>query len=297
MFVFSGKDSFAAYSAARECAQQLSNSTHKEIIILNDEDVSDPQELMLRLDSVSLFTSGEIVLLKRPLSSPKFQRFISDKLDKLKDLDLVIWQDSDLDKRLTFTKELQKLRIWKEFSEPEDNEIISWVMSEAEKVKISRSDAAHMIERLGKDKWLLKNELVKLQLFTEATGEAVTTSMIDNITGSNVTGDIWKFLDSLTQGSKLAALQELEKMMAFEDMTQYIMTMLNRELTLLAQVKAASNPQTLKMSPFVLKKTIAKAHKFSWQKLQTLARALMRLDNAIKSGKVEGKIGLSFAIE
>lgn len=294
MFVFSGKDSYASYAAALEYAQKLAKSSGKQLVFLNDEDVSDPQEILLRLDAVSLFASGEVVLLKRPFSSTKLQRFITDKLDKLKDLDLVIWQDTDLDKRLNTTKELQKLKILKEFGEPEDNEIVDWMVKQLGDVKISKSDAAHMVERLGKDKWLLKNELEKLRLFAEATGENISRDVIDHITGSSVTGDIWKFLDSLTQGNKLIALQELEKMMTFEDVTQYIMTMLNRELTLLAQVKAAPNPQALKMSGFVLKKTMAKAHKFSWQKLQNLARALIRLDNAIKSGKVEGKLGLTF---
>lgn len=294
MFVFSGKDSFASYKAALEYAQKLASSTSKQLVLLNDEDIGDAQELLLRLDSVSLFSSGEVVLLKRPFTSTKLQRFIAEKIDKLKDLDLVIWQDTELDKRLNLTKELQKSKIITEFGEPESGDLFRWIISQSGDIKLIQSQAAYIVERVGNDKWLLQNEIIKLRLYIQATGESVTKEIIDKVFGSSVTGDIWKFLDTLTQGNKLGALQELDKMMAFEDVTQYILTMLNRELTLLAQVKSAPNPQALKMSGFVLKKTMAKAHKFSWRKLQNLARTLIRLDSAIKSGKVEGKLGLTF---
>jgi DNA polymerase III subunit delta len=297
--VFAGEDTFASYNAAREYATKLSQQSNMELLIVDGDELNKVSDLTQPLESMSMFDSGKVLLAKRLLSNPKLASYIEDNLENLKDKPLVIWQDKKLDARTGLSKSLKSHKLVSESSVLSEGEIVNWLKAEAKQagVELSSDLARRLVEYKGTDRGILFQELQKLISYTQATESRLDQSALDSLIGADLTGDIWKFLDALANGNKAAAISEFEKLTHHSDNIQYLLSMLSRELTILYQVLWAKQEgkslQALKLHPFVLEKAAKKASRFTLAKLQKLSQALLRLDLAIKQGKLEDITGLT----
>ena len=299
MKAFAGEDAFASYNAAREYAAQLSEQLRLELLILDGDDLVSAADLVRPLDSMSLFDTGKVVFAKRLFANTKLTKYIDDNLKDLIDKPLVVWHDKKLDARTSLSKTLKAKELLVEFAPLSTNEVAAWLSTEAKQmgVNMPRALGSRLIEYKGEDRGILYQEMRKLADYSLATGRAIDQAVLDSLTGTEATGDIWKFLDALALGHKAIAMTEFDKLTRFTDNTQYLISMLSRELTIMAQVMWAKQHgkslQTLKLHPFVIEKATKKASRFTWEKLQKLSLALLRLDMGVKQGRVEELVGLT----
>ncbi len=296
--LYAGDDSFNSYNQALEFARQLAQKHKRELTILEADDLDSPKQLMQHLQAISLFNASEVVLAKRLLKNSNLAKYVQDNLQNLTNSYLIIWHDQKLDKRQALVKTLIADKNVTEFNLPTGSELNSWLVAQAKAkgIKLNPALASQILMQLGNDIGRLNQELNKLALFLEASGGQLDSQLISQVIGAEVTGDIWKLLDSLSVGSKQTTVTELDKLMQFDDNGQYLLTMLARELQIISSVKYAQvnklSLQELGLHRFVLEKALAKAQKFSWSKLQKLSKALFKLDLAIKQGRMEERMGL-----
>jgi len=266
-----------------------------------EADEVDINQLLSHVSAISLFNSKSLVYLKRLFDSPSLSRQFESALDFFKEVDIVIWQPTKADKRTSLYKAIAKQGKVVEHQQLKYRDLVSWVAKAAkqQKLELPTKLAELLIERAGEDKFKLSQELEKLVRLVQPNSDKeqdptalskISEDLILDSVGVSTTGDVWIFLDALASGNRKKALIEFDKMMRFEPNVQYILSMLARELWLMAQVLDTQEKgiplSTLGMQPFVLRKTQQKLQRYSWQRIQKLSQGLLRLDLAIKQGAV-----------
>ncbi len=298
--IFSGEDTYESYRAAKKAAAELAQDLNIPMSVVEADELT-RDEVLQKLQNIGLFSSGQVLMAKRAMKNSGLVEYIENNLEKALQLPMIIWQDGKLDKRKGVVKKLSQAKVLHDFPLGKSWEVESWLAAKLKNLGLPAGNIKgftnELILKVGTDKWSLSQEMDKISLFKEAKGEFPDPSVL---LGTDVSGDIWKFLDALAGGQKQLAADELQRLFRFGESDQFIIAMLARELSLLndylhllAMGKVAEAGKILKLHPFVLKKLQAKADRFTLEKVKKLLQALLRLDFAIKRGSLDAQVGLT----
>ncbi|MDD2753302.1 MAG: DNA polymerase III subunit delta [Candidatus Portnoybacteria bacterium] len=180
----------------------------------------------------------------------------------------------------------------------------AWIKKEAELAgaKISAGAVKKLAIFVGPDLWQMKNETDKLVSF--ANGETINEAMIEELVKARIENDIFKTIDALAQRNKQAALTFLHRHLAEGESEIYLLSMLVYQFRNLLLVKSEIErgmqfqalAKTIKMHPFVLRKSFEQGRGFTLQALKKIYERLLELDCAIKSGRIEPQVALDLVV-
>lgn len=300
IYLFSGEDYYESFNRALVTAQNLAAKSNSQVNIVNADELSDINYILQLLDGVDMFSATGILLLKRLLSNKKFIEYFAENFDKLSSFDIVIWQDIKADSKLKLVKNIAEFKLLFNFDLPKEGEMKNWILLKAKEKSLilNTNQANFLFERYQFNKYSVLSELDKLSIYKKVKKiNTITDEVMQEVMGFNIKGDMWKFLDYFGNKNKLKALIEFEKITRYEDNSQLLISMLNRELKLIAQYKyvkeSGRDLSELKLPPFIIKKTADKARNFTFAEVKNLIKRLFDLDFAIKSGIIEEKSALT----
>jgi DNA polymerase-3 subunit delta len=300
--LFCGEDTYESYTNAQKLAKTLAKEKQIETKIINSDELSDPSEILIEIEGVGMFSSSKVILLKRPLSNKKLIDFLVEKFERLNEYEIILWQDSNADGKLKFVKMLKDKKQINNFDKLKAWQLEAWVenICKAKNIKLTKDQIKFIVERTEENKWFVINELRKIDLYLATDGKknnpTLTETELSRILGLDVRGDIWKFLDYLGNKDNKNLLSEYERIINYEDNVQYLIAMINRELSILAKIvfskENSLDLKELKLHPFVLQKTLKKSSNFKFEEIRNLLNKLFNLDLSIKSGEISDKLGL-----
>jgi len=296
MFVYAGADTYESYNAAKTNLARISKEKNFEVKIIDEDDIHSINDFLYLTDTIDMFGSTPVIFAKRVLNNKDIAAYISDNIETLQHLDIIIWQDKGIDGKTKIAKTLAFYKLIKSFDAPKPVEIKVWIKERIREVDISLSEDSinFIVEHVSTDKWMIENELQKLSVLDI---KKASIEDIKSIFGLTVKGDIWKFMDYVGNRQKSKAIAEFEKLNMYEDTTQLMITLLQREFRLIAQILSAKGSNSklsgLGITPFIVKKSESKARNFTFNEIREYVGRLFNLDYAIKSGKIEDKIGLT----
>lgn len=291
--LFHGEDSFESYHAAKAQAAKIHKQETGSRLVVLEADELEIDDFARNIQSTNLFGEQSIVLAKRLLANSRLSAYLEKNLDPMLDKQIVIWHDSKADGRTALVKGLKQKGEVTEFAAVKEWLVADWVQKRAKlhRLSLTADLASTLVEYVGVNKWKLESELQKLRVLQDSQDRKLDKHAVLSAIGIDKTGDVWKYLDYLSGGQKGRAIKELERLYSYQDNTQYLISMLNREVWLLARISHALQKglplSELKLHPFVLKKLQQKAARFNTTTLKRLAKGLLRVDLAIKQGRVE----------
>lgn len=296
MFVYSGEDTYASYKTAKLHVNKISKEKNKDIKIINEDDVNNLNDLLYQVESIDIFGSSPVFFAKRILNSKDIATYFAENIEQFKNVDLIIWQDKPLDSKTKIFKTLTLHKLVKNFDLPKIPELKIWLKEYSKKIQLKLNEPVinFILENVSTDKWVLEKELKKLSIINLSEP---SVENIKEIFGLTVKGDLWNFLDYVGNRDKSKAINELLKLTAYEDTSQLIISLLQREFRLITQVNVSRNNseqiKSLAIPSFILKKTQTKSKNFTLKELKTYTERLFNLDYAIKSGEIDDKMGLT----
>lgn len=296
MKVFSGEDSFESYTNLLEYVNQISSKTNLSIKVLNEDEIS-IDFFIDRLSSLDIFGENYIYILKRVLNKKDISTFILENINRLKDEDIVIWNDTSLDKRSSLYKKLKDLELINDYPKLTERDFRNWldkILSKKE-FKLTNDAYEYLLLNSLNNKWLITSNIKKLELLDKRDIDLKTISKYINIDSN---GDIWKFLEYFSSRKRDKAILEMDKLLTIGDNTQYLISMINREIKILYKVLVVKRENKdiykyLKISPFQLKLYINKSRNFKEFELKKLIERLFNIDYMIKKGEIEDKLALT----
>lgn len=299
IYLFSGEDYYESYNKALGTAQNIATKTNSSVNLVNADEITDINYILQLLEGIDMFSSSGILVLKRLLNNKKFIEYFAENFQNLSKFEIIIWQDTKADSKLKLVKKISETKLLYSYDLPKEGEMKNWIMTKAKEqgINLTPTFANFLFERLQFNKFSIISELKKLQIYIQIKNvKTLSEEIIEEVMGLNIKGDMWKFLDYFGSRNKIKSLIEFEKITKYEDNSQLLISMINRELKLISQYKYVKENgrdiSELKLPPFIIKKTADKSKNFTTSEIKTLIKRLFDLDYAIKSGVVEEKPGL-----
>ncbi len=219
--------------------------------------------------------------------------------------DLIFVEREDVDKRSALFAYLKKAATVREFLPKEGVELQRWLHDRAKHlgVKLAPDAGALLIEYVGNDGRALLTELQKLAAYA-GDQRLIETESVRLLVADSGESSVFAFVDALSTRQLAPALGLLAELLADGEAPLKLLFMIGRQIRLLLQVKELveqrMRPEAiaseLKQPPFVVRKAVDQAQRFTGSALVQLHDRLLELDYWSKTGRIAGDAALELLV-
>jgi len=252
----------------------------------------------------SMFKEKKLFVLRNAFSNEPFKgRFIKEGKQFLALNDVIVFYEprglKKTDPLFKFLKSKGKIQ---EFAPFDDLHFKNFVKKEFEenKAEISTPAFYELLNYLSNDLFEAHNEILKLSSFKK--GKLVEKEDVEALVSSKIETSIFKTIDAIASKNKKEAFNLLHKHTENGENPLYLFSMITFQFRNLLLVKylvdkgipSYSLSQYLKVHPYVLKKSLYAANRFTLSELKRIYERLYLVDFDIKIGKIESKLALDY---
>lgn len=204
------------------------------------------------------------------------------------DLNILVYESGAIDKRRSLCSYLlndDSITRY-EMNELADRELDSHIVSYVEDRggSISRDAVSNLSFGIGSDLYRLHNELDKLLSYTSRG--AISAENVSEIVSLDVSSDIFQLIDYMARGSFTAFVSEYRRLLRNNENEYYIFSMMVYQFRNLALIRScldegmgdSSIASHVKLHPYVVKKSLPLARKFSLEIISRIYGELLELD-------------------
>lgn len=274
-----------------------------------------PDELLTVAGAMPFLASRRLVVLSNflgRLNSPASRDKFLAQLDRLPPTTALVLIEYRL---LTEEKDLQKnkkhwLERWadeageratnRRYPLPRGPALERWIVDKARQAggQFTPQAAGVLAHLVGEDPRLAAQEIEKLLTYVNFR-RPVEPDDVELLTADTAQGDIFGMVDALSARDGRRALGMLHRLLEQQDAFS-IFGMVVRQFRLLLLARevldrggnADDVARELKSHPYVARKVSGQANKFSVPELEMVYHRLLDIDDAMKSGKIEGNLAL-----
>lgn len=217
---------------------------------------------------------------------------------------VLIFVESDVDKRSRMYKEVVKNGRAVEFSTPKEDELVSWVRSMFEQngKTINNKTINYLLKTITVSMTNIEIEVSKLCDYVK--DEEVTNADIDNICTKSLDVKIFGLVQAFGEKKPIIALDIYNNMILMKESPLMILAMISRQLKILLECKILLGEgkgvneiaKELGMPTFVIKDCVAQSKNFSKGSLYKGLELCLNKDVEIKTGLINDKIGVEVII-
>lgn len=189
-----------------------------------------------------------------------------------------------------------------EFEELAGASLVNWIKTEFGKMQSVPTAQAikKLIDFFGSDAWRLSQEIKKLAL----AGRHIDAKDVEELTKPNLDPNVFEAIDALGYRNKAKALKIFHEHLENGEEAGYLLAMIAYQLRLITQIKKlesrgasfADIARRSGLKPFVVKKTLPMAQKFTHENLKSLMNGLFETDLAVKGGQIKGDLALDLFV-
>lgn len=287
-----GNDIFQAKQHIQQLIDQinLDNNINQQRV---DGSQIDPSELQNILQPFQLFSQKSTIVLKNPLLNkrPIEPILINYIQNPHQNINLIIWQEHNIDKRKSFYKTIKKLKLpIVELSLPKKMQMNRWLSDYCRQQNIRITpDAVNLLAQSHTDTYQLHQEITKLKIFTDNN---ITIEDIKKISPPSLTNVIFDLTDQISLKKPQAFLTAKNLVRQGENPLRLLATLSTHIANLICikelQQKNHSMPQiksTLKLHPFVIEKGLQQCRNFSLTDLKEIYSTIAQTDINLKTGQ------------
>jgi DNA polymerase III subunit delta len=301
-----GEDTFRSRQKLNEIIKeyQAKHKTGLNLVRLSEKDLSF-DKIKEILEAVSMFNEKKLVILENALKNKGFLEDFSKyvKNNKLKgnqEIILVIYQEG----KLAISPFKSWLTMSEEFKTLAGPSLNSWVKKKAaeNQVVIDSRAIDKLVAFVGSDLWQMSNEIGKLASYKK--GQTINSEDIDLMVKSKIDLNIFKTLDALAQKDKKTALKLLHEHLNQGENEIFLFSRFVYQLRVLLKLKDLMDKgvpyynlaKQSGLHPFVVKKSSEQLRNFTLEQLKEIYRYLLKIDLAIKTGRLDGQTALDLLV-
>lgn len=303
LYVFCGEEDFLREMYVQKVIDCVPDGGFPEFnhITLNGEDVpfseyDDAWEsfpMMTDRKLIHIKDSG-IFSTKRASGGPSAEEkkeFWLEKLGRVADDTVVVFDESSVDKRSALYKAAAKVGMVVEFKYLSDADLVTWVIRQCLKAKkkISKENAYYLTTLCDPGLGNINNELNKLLDFC---GEEIYKTDIDRVVSKSTQVIVFELTDAIMAGNTQKAMATLVDLRNVKENAFTVLYLLFSSFEKMLHAKLMSgSPQgeiaaALGVSPYIARKYIDGAAGFSGEALVHMTRRVAEIDLAIKEGRI-----------
>jgi len=277
------------------------------LIYLDDNSIN---KLIDNAEQLPFFDEKKVIVVKKSgiftSSNKKISQTALDEilqyLEKLPEYVELIFNEEDVDKRLTAYKKISKIAKCTEYKYNSIVDLANWITRGMKSLggEIDMKTAEYLAEVCGPSMKYLYTEVQKLAILSKEY-EKITPKLIDKVCMKSEQGIIFDLTDGIGEKKHEKALQLINEFILQKQSEQYLLIMIYKHIRnlytiKLGQAKGRVDAQELGINPYVLKKMTGQVNKFSLQELKNILINLIELDFKSKTGDMDVRIGLESTI-
>ncbi|MDZ7785953.1 MAG: DNA polymerase III subunit delta [Candidatus Saccharibacteria bacterium] len=299
--VLTGPNDFLRMQRKRELIESFVKE-HGDLALERFEgEETEPAKIRESLESLPFLAAKKLVVLREPGANKDFAESAESLLENVPETTDLIIEEPKFDKRSRYFTYCKKLGGFKEFDHLPEPALKKWAPDYVKKwqARIEPQAAGELIRRAGTDQLKLANELDKLCMFTAD----IDVEAVNQLVMATPSSTIFELIDAAFSGDVQRAVRLYDEQRALQVEPLHIVAMFAWQFHVLAIVKAADDmppgeiAKRAKLNPYVVQKTGRIARKLSLGEIKTYVRALRRLDEKLKSTRMNADDALkSFII-
>ncbi len=293
----------------RQYRDKLANAIVKEDDQLNRsyyEGKGIVLEQVLELgDTMPFFAERRLIILENTGFFKKTPEDLERKMEELPSSTYMLFVEKEVDKRSRLYKWIGKHGYTSEMKTPDEKTLIRWVQNLCgeENKQMGEPAIYYMVEHMGTDMLLLKNEMEKLFAYCYDR-EEITISDIQQVCISQAEDRIFEMLDAIGSRNQKKALLLYHDLLALKEPAMRVLYMLTRHYHILMQVSGLMGEgkdfktiaSVCKIPPFSVKKYAAQTKAYSFDALKQIVEKCQETDQGIKTGKIQDTVGMELLI-
>jgi len=303
-----GKDDYRAWQKFKEVIEGFEKkSATRAALDFFDSRESNFEDFKKGLQHSPMFAKERIIFFQNAFQNPDFKTRFLEEVQGFADdkkLAAVFYEEQEVvlsSNLLSFFKKHGKVY---QYNPLPPAALRDWVKKEIEDFgkEIEASALDFLLDSTGNDLWRISAEIKKLVAY-KGKNKIITREDIELLVKPRAEAAIFKTIDAIASKNKKIALSMVYKHLEKGDSPLYLLAMINyqfRNLLLvkdfgkrpISEVVAALKP----MHPFVVKKSLWLAEKFTLEQLQNIYFKLFQIDLAVKTGKIKPELALELLI-
>lgn len=249
--------------------------------------------------SMPFMSDRKILLLKNSgifsKANDATKKFWTETLDNLPDYMVIVFCESNIDKRSAIFKAIDKKHTAEEFPLSKEADLINWfarILKQYNK-SMTKDDICFVIENVGRNMYLLKSEAEKLASFTEGKDELITHEDVEACICKSLEGKVFELIDNITNGNKRKVIDGIRDLKTLREQPVMIVALIFRQFSILRKIKVMDGApisviaQKTKLRDFVIKKNMSQLKRFTMEQLDNAIFMCNETDESIKSGLSE----------
>jgi len=307
IYLFSGLDEFRIRERIHQIYADLEIKYPRFNYIYREGNKITLEELQQILATQQLLTTHQLVVINNLLihTTNQISQWLSDWLESEMppEIDLILIESEPLSSRSKWVKYFKNWQL-ESYTPLLAIEARDWLVQRIKKFRVKCSPLViqQLITNFGSDLWRISNELDKLILF--ADGQIITPAVLKKLTNPALPDNIWLAIDALANKNIQLANKLLNtQIMLGASETELLSTVAYQfrniiTIKTLIEKGVAGTKISNKtgLHPYVVKKSLSFANKFTWQQLQRIFYLLQKIDTAIKQSKTPSRVGLDILI-
>ncbi len=302
--LYHGQSEYLSLQSAHKDIDRKKSNTNIQVLVLNADTLT-PQQILDTVSSQDLFSSERIILLKRVYRNKNKDDFLTEITTILKTSSssdyIIFWEDQKIKANTKYYKFFKENDAITESNKLDKRTFFTWLKEELKEqgLKIQNTATRLLAERTNYDPERCSNELKKLKLVIK--DNEITRTDVDSLISDTLEKDIWNLIDAINTKDTEESTKILEKLISQNIDTNYIISMLTRNLRLITLTKylledscsTGNIAKTLKVPPFTVPSLMNSSKKYSNKKIKMLYTKMSNLDYQIKKGLIEPNLGIT----
>ena len=269
--------------------------------VTDREDKINPMEIIGFCETMPFFADRRVVLAEGTGLFKKSCEEFAERIKELPDTSLILFVESEVDKRNKLYKTVDKLGEALCFETPNEKTLAVWVkgMFKGEGKRITDDAIRSLIEHTGSDMNSIKNEIDKLISYT-VDREDVTVSDVEALCVGNSEGHIFEMIDAISRKQQDRALHLYHELLENREPAMRILFLIARQYDLLLKTKMclaenknyADTASVLGIPSWSVKKYAEQCRNYSEQELKKIMEACQDTDYKLKTSQASDVVAV-----
>ena len=231
-------------------------------------------------------------LLKKSTEAQK--KFWNETIENVPNYAIIIFAESEIDKRNSIFKLIDKKHTACEFEFQKPQELASWTVKVLKSLNktVSLKDASYIVELCGPAMNNIRTEIDKLSSYITERDE-INTNDIEEIVTKNIENRVFDMVDDIVEGKNADALKKLNDLKALNEEPVKIISIIFNKYSVYKKLSLLKNkplPEICRLCGLYEKYArnyLKQLNNISSEKINSVMNICMEMDFGIKGGKID----------
>lgn len=263
------------------------------------------EDIMAMLDTMPFFADRRLVVIENSGFFKSANEKLLEYLPQIPDTAVAVFVEEEIDKRSKMFKKVKDLGYICELSQQKPAVLEKWIngLLKAEGKKMNGPALDYFLAVCGSDMNHISSELEKLISYT-GDREIITIDDMNEICSTVTVSKIFDMIDAMGNKNRTKTLSLYYDMIEVKEPPMRILYMLSRQFNIMlgagelaaGGMNAKEIAAKMGLAPFVVNKALGQTGKFKSSDLKNALRECIGVEEEVKNGKMEDKIGVEMIL-